>query len=172
MKSPRITAACAVLAAALMGCDSTEKVDEKDREINTWLLKSLQAQSVENAILSQRTLYAYHFAPGAAELNDLGEADLALLAVHYRKSPGTLTLRRGSAADELYGARQKAVLASLERAGVDIARMAVDDGLPGGDGADSSRVIAIMAVDKESLAASGEGSESESGVATTTSSAE
>ena len=134
-------AALLVCGASLAGCHPVVKKGAEDK----WLAVTVQDAAVRNGILTQQTLYPYHFIENSAELNDLGAMDLAVLADHYRLYPGELGIRRGRTRAELYDARVKAVRDSLAMAGVDTTRMRlVSDSLQGGEGMASERVIRVL----------------------------
>ena len=104
----------------------------------------LLGASLQRAIIAQSTVYPYHFVPDAAELNALGQRDVSVLAAHLREHAGSLVVNRGSATQQLHDARVKAVLAALEQEGVPANQVAVREGLPGGDGLSTLRVIDIF----------------------------
>ena len=104
----------------------------------------LLGASLQRAIVTQSALFPYHFVPDAAELNELGERDLSVIAAHLRDHAGSLVIRRGGASKELHDARVASVLVVLEEVGVPPEMVAVHDGLPGGDGLPSSRVVEIL----------------------------
>jgi hypothetical protein len=138
----------AVLLATLSSCTSSSTSSEFEENDYVRSGDAIRNASLNNAIITQHTLYPYHFAAGSAELNDLGTRDLHVLAEHFKKaqagSPGELNVRRGNASESLYEARVKAVLESLTAHGVETGMVAVKDGLPGGDGMSSERVIVIL----------------------------
>jgi hypothetical protein len=105
----------------------------------------LLGASMERALITQSTLFPYHFEAGAAELNGLGRRDLMVLAGHLRMHQGSLTVRRGAATPELHEQRVQAVLAALESAGVSRRAVTLRDGLPGGDGTPSARIVDVLA---------------------------
>jgi hypothetical protein len=125
----------------------------------------LLAASLQRAIVVQSTLFPYHFVPGSAELNELGQRDLAVLARHFQGHAGALSVRRGDATPELEDARIKAVLTALVAAGVGKDKVSVRDGLPGGEGLASARVIEIL---KAPLTLSGAGVSQVTSTATAT----
>ena len=110
---------------------------------NVRIVRSINDRAIQNAIVTQQTLYSYHFVTNSAALNELGECELAVLAGHYREHPGTLKLRRGNTPEELYEARIQTVMDALARAGVDTGRIQIEEGMPGGDGMPSEQVLAI-----------------------------
>jgi len=139
-----------VMLMVVVGCSSTDPAGFEDRRVlNAWLVNSLKSSATENGILKQRTLYPYHFVSNSVMLNDLGQADLDVLATHYRAHPGQLSVRRGYAEEDLYKARVQKVLNLLAKAGVDKKRMKVDDALPHGDGASADEVITSLVESQE-----------------------
>jgi hypothetical protein len=124
--------------AALSACQSTYPNGDEQREMNTASLNLLNKATVDQAIITQHTLYPYHFLDGSASLNELGERDLSVLAAHYAEHPGAINVYRGNASEALHRDRLQTVRQELAHAGVDLNRMTVGDGLPGGDGADAS----------------------------------
>jgi hypothetical protein len=150
-------AALAVLLMLAAGCDSQDmSVSRRNGEVvDTWLVQSMQDAQVNNAVIRQHTMYPYHFVENSADLNELGQRDLDVLAGHFRDNPGQMNLRRGEASEELWKARCQTVVNRLAQDGVDINRVKVDDGLPGGDGITSTEVVlrfkkyVLSAEDKE-----------------------
>ncbi len=128
---------------AMVGCDVQTSVAHDYSKINAWLVRSCSDDAIKNAIIVQHTLYSYHFIDDSDELNALGEHDLAILAEHFKKYAGRLNVRRGPESVELYAARLKSAAESLKLAGVDN-QILISDGLPGGEGMDSGRVVDIM----------------------------
>jgi len=131
-------------SAVLSACGTTHPNPELEGRENMWVGEAFRNASLKNAIVAQHTLYPYHFVTGSAVLNDLGERDLDVLSVHFTEASGDLNVRRGQAAQALYEARVKAVLDHLAAAGVPTNSVAIKDGLPGGDGISSERVIVIL----------------------------
>ena len=138
----------AVLIATLSSCSNTGMDPELEGRDGAWAGDAIRNASLNNAIITQHTLYPYHFVGGSAQLNDLGERDLHVLADHFKKAlagmPGELNVRRGNASEALYEARVKLVLESLTAYGCEGGTVSVKDGLPGGDGMASDRVIVIL----------------------------
>ena len=137
MKYPALN--LAVLALLLGGC-AVDPLKSPRSGAGDLLLGA----SMQRAIVVQSALYPYHFVPDSAELNELGVNDLNVLAMHLRDHAGSLLISRGSASKELHEARVRAVLAALEESGVAKTQVAVHDGLPGGDGLPSTKVVEIM----------------------------
>ncbi len=117
----------------LVGCEE-KQAKQNDKNIDVELVNTVNNIQVENAIVTQHTLFPYHFVTDGAALNDLGQRDLTVLARHYKENPGVLNVRKGKTADELYTARVAQVKTALKDAGVNLDRMAISDGLPGGPG--------------------------------------
>jgi hypothetical protein len=132
-----------LLGGLLFGCQESQKTAQ-EQNLDVELVKTLGSLQVESAIISQRTLYPYHFVPDGDELNRLGQRDLSVLARHFKDRAGALNVRRGDASVELYEARVAKVLATLKEDAVDMNRLTVSDGMPGGDGMASERVIVIL----------------------------
>ncbi len=126
------------------GCDATWEQTKAKSETNEMLVRSYQDDQIRNAIIAQHTIYAYHFIENSAELNALGEHDLGILIEQFKEHAGLLNLRRGAETVNLHEARVQAVVAAIKKAGI-TGKMTVSDGLPGGDGAVSERVIRILA---------------------------
>jgi len=129
------------LAALLLLCACSTLPDTPPRSGTGDLLLGA---SLQRAVVAQATLFPYHFQPDGAELNDLGRRDLDVLTAHFLRATGALAIRRGPEAAELHEARVRSVLAALEAGGVPRDRVAVRDGLPGGDGAASSRIVEVL----------------------------
>jgi len=62
-----------------------------------------------------------------------------------------LNVRRGDVPVELYERRVSFVTDQLRQAGVEVGRMGLSDGMPGGTGMSSNRVVLILAEETESL---------------------
>lgn len=127
-----------------MSCQENLRETQDDRNLDAELVNALNNLGVENAIVAQHTLYPYHFVSDAEELNELGRRDLLVLAGHFRRHEGILNVRRGETPPELYEARLTHTIDELRKAGVDTDRMGIADGMPGGAGMPSTRVINIM----------------------------
>jgi len=127
-----------------MGCEERVSKQEAGRKLDTELVNVLNNIGVENAIIAQHTLYPYHFVQDGETLNTLGDRDLGVLARHFQEHPGTLNIRRGDVPDELYDARVTHAVEKLKQCGVKIDRVSVSDGVPGGTGMPSERVVMIL----------------------------
>jgi hypothetical protein len=141
----------------MSGCPEDART-AADRHLDTELVKTLNHIGVENAIITQHTLYPYHFTVDGAELNELGQRDFAVLARHFVEHPGILNIRQGDGiAPELYQARVASVTSLLKKAGVEPGRVSVSDGMPGGPGLRAEKVVTILqkATDLSAKASSG-----------------
>ena len=136
--------ACAALTLVAAGCVNYDRAQEPTGSGEMWVTESLRRASVEQAIVVQRSLFAYHFIPDSADLNELGMHDLQVLAAHFVDHPGEMNVRRGAASEDLYHDRVERVAEAL--AGMGVARDAIRivDGKPGGDGVSSARMIQIF----------------------------
>lgn len=143
MRRYGVLAVCLV-CSLVVGCQENLHDSQGDRNLDVELVNSLNDLEVDNAIIAQHTLYPYHFVSNGEELNELGLRDLSVLARHFAKHEGTLNVRRGETAPELYEARVTHVIAELKNAGVDTGRMSIADGMPGGAGMPSDRVVVIV----------------------------
>ena len=129
---------------AALGCEKVEHAMDDPRSLNAAMLNSYNVAAVDHAIIRQHTLYPFHFVTDGAQLNELGRREVDVLAGHFKDFPGALNVRRGKADNALYEARSRTVVDALAKAGVDVERMMVSDGLPGGDGVVSERVLIIQ----------------------------
>jgi hypothetical protein len=127
-----------------IGCQENAQKDPDERMINSQLIKSYNDIAMQNAIVTQHTLFPYHFVTNGAELNELGQRDLAALTSHFIKYPGHLNIRRGKTPADLYEARVNMVHEKLLEAGIDAKRVSISDGIPGGSGITSERMLVIL----------------------------
>jgi hypothetical protein len=125
----------------LAGCEEQQAADRAESKLDTELVNTVNNLQIENALVTQHTLYPYHFVTDGAALNDLGQRDLAVLARHYKEHPGVLNVRQGPAGAELYSQRVAQVQSRLKEAGVDVDQMTIFDGLPGGRGMPSEEIV-------------------------------
>jgi hypothetical protein len=124
----------------LAGCEEEQAV-RNEKMLDVEVVNTVNNLQVENALVTQHTLYPYHFVTGGAALNDLGQRDLTVLARHYKEQPGVLNVRQGPAGAALYSARVEQVQSRLKEAGVDLDRMTISDGMPGGPGMPSKAIL-------------------------------
>ncbi len=149
----------------LAGCEEEQAARKNQKDLDDALVNTLNNIQVENAIITQHTLYPYHFVTDGAALNDLGQRDLKVLARHYKEQPGVLNVRQGEARAELYSARVAQVQTGLKEAGVDVGRMTISDGMPGGPGMRSEAIVTTTpkVTSGGSTTSSGSGGSSSSG---------
>jgi hypothetical protein len=144
MRTSGVVAICLV-GGLLSGCGEEDKRTAANQRFDREMVPALNNLGVENAILTQHTLYPYHFVVDGEKLNDLGQRDFAVLARHFTEHPGLLNVRQGEGVPpELYQARVAYVTSRLKDAGVDPARVSISDGMPGGPGVASERVVTIL----------------------------
>lgn len=132
------------LCILIVGCSETMETSQGRHLIDAELVNSYNDIAVQNAIVSQHTLFPYHFVKNGAELNELGERDLAVLANHFMEHPGQLNIRRSDSSMAPYQARVDFVLDRLKKAGIDTERIRISDGMPGGSGMLSEKVLVIL----------------------------
>ena len=142
MKTALTLVALALAACLLTACQ--EKPSPYAPDLDSRLVQEIESPEITGAIVSEHTLYPYHFVTDSTTLNELGERDLRVLAAHFRDNSGDLNVRRAGASKELYNARVASVLEQLRRHGVAVNRIKVADGLPGGEGMTSERVVKIL----------------------------
>ena len=143
MKHFTVLILCSATIAAL-GCEKVERAVDDPQSLNAAMMNSYNVDAIDHAIIRQHTIYPFHFVTDAAQLNELGRREVDVLAGHFKDFPGALNVRRGKADNALYEARSRTVVDALAKAGVDVERMMVSDGLPGGDGVVSERVLIIQ----------------------------
>ena len=143
MKLRRIVT-MSLFCVLMVGCRENVEKSSDRRLINTELVNSLNDIEIQNAIISQHTLFPYHFVKNGAELNELGQRDFAILARHFMEHPGHLNIRRNNIPADLYEARVNLVLDRLKEAGINTERISVSDDMPGGSGMASERILIIL----------------------------
>jgi hypothetical protein len=152
-------AACLLIAG---GCGKRLKPTVRDDRgfMNTWIVESMNNEAVDNAIVSQRTLYPYHFVSGTPVLNNLGVRDLRVLATHFRRYPGQdLNIRRADADEALYKARVETITTALIAEGVPADAVHIHDGFAGGAGVSSRRASMVLERAEKPTAGPGAGGE-------------
>jgi len=144
-----------VLAISLMcilvlaGCQEEQAgptVDES--QVNRKIVDTYSDLMIQNAIISQHTLYPYHFVNNSAMLNGLGERDLAVLIQHFQENPGQISVQQGKTDALLYQSRAQTVYEKLLAGGVPDNKIKILSEMPGGDGIQSNAVIEILATEK------------------------
>ncbi len=135
----------ALLCILTIGCQEENMEKSPDeRLMNTKLMNTYSDIAIQNAIISEHTMFPYHFVKNGAELNELGQRDLAVLAGHLAENCGVLNVRRHGTPADLYEARISLVRERLQDAGIEIERINISDGMPGGSGMPSERVLVIL----------------------------
>ena len=124
-----------------------------ERLMNSKLINTYNDIAIQNAIISEHTMFPYHFVKNSAELNELGERDLAVLTAHLAKNGGHLNIRQLGVPAELYAARVGVVHERLKEAGIDMERISISDGMPGGSGMPSEKVLVILEQESQSAGA-------------------
>jgi len=137
----------------MVGCSETVQKSQNPYLKEGELVNSYNDIALQNAIISQHTLFPYHFVKNSAELNELGRRDFGVLVKHFTKNPGSLNIRRGDSPIDLYQARINLVLDGLKQAGIDTGQIHISDGMPGGSGMPSERVITILEESEEASSA-------------------
>jgi len=144
----------------VVGCQEEATQSKANKNLDAELVNTLNNIGVENAIITQHTLYPYHFVTGGEQLNDLGQRDFAVLAKHFTEHPGVLNIRRGEVSAELYNGRVAYVVSRLKEAGVEKNRVTVSDEMPGGTGMSSERVVTILQKETQTLTTTRRGASS------------
>jgi len=143
MRTPGVVAIC-LLCGLMSGCEEEART-AADRRFDSEVVRTVNNIGVENAIITQHTLYPYHFDVDGERLNELGQRDFAVLARHFTEHPGLLNIRQDERiSPELYKARVALVTRRLREAGIDPARMSLSDAMPGGTGVRSEQVVMIL----------------------------
>lgn len=139
-----VTVALLSVALGAVACRSNYDHQGPIGVRNMWAADAIHKASLRQAILSQSTLYPYHFVHGGDDLNDLGWRDLEILAAHFVAHGGSLGVRRGDASVALYDARLEAVETALAATGVEPGRVRLSDRGPGGAGISSERMLEVL----------------------------
>jgi len=127
-----------------IGCQENMEEGPDKHLTNSRLVNSYNDIAMQNAVITQHTLFPYHFVTNGAELNELGRRDLAALTSHFMNHAGHLNIRRQNTATDVYEARVNLVHARLQEAGIDMDRMSISDDMPGGTGMASERILVIL----------------------------
>jgi hypothetical protein len=162
MKTPRInstartakrTAAAVVVAlAAAAGCAHKEPAPvakgpppQPMQVQDMGIVDAIGDAGIRSAIVTQHTLFPYHFAADSDTLNELGQDELAVLISHLRTvGGGQLNVRAGDAPEPLYSARVRYVRDMLRKGGVDPATVKIADAPAGGEGTPSTTVLRAL----------------------------
>ena len=62
----------ALLAVTLAGCAEQRQAQEDQKAYDAWLTTSARDRGMEEGVISQSTLYSYHFERDGERLNSLG----------------------------------------------------------------------------------------------------
>ncbi|MDB5293233.1 MAG: hypothetical protein JWL69_4474 [Phycisphaerales bacterium] len=112
------------------------------------IVDAIGDSGIRSAIVTQHTLFPYHFAPDSEALNELGQNELGVLITHlHAVGGGDLNIRAGDAPEPLYTARVRYVRDMLRKGGVDPAAVRIADAPPGGEPARSTAVLKALEAD-------------------------
>ena len=139
----------ALLCVFLCSCNNTHRKPVNEGQMNAGLITAYNDTAMENAIIVQHSLYPYHFVNNSDQLNELGRRDLSVLAKHFKEYPGQLDISRDGTSESLYQARLAYVAGQLKKDGIDISKLTISDGLPGGSGMTSSEVVQVKEADQK-----------------------
>ncbi|MHC4637533.1 MAG: hypothetical protein ACYTBV_08530 [Planctomycetota bacterium] len=139
----------------MAGCNENMANGPDRHMINSELVNSYNNIAVHNAVITQHTLFPYHFVKNGADLNELGSSDLKVLTGHFLKYPGRLNIRRGDTPENLYQARTDLVLEKMLEAGLESDKVRISDDMPGGPGMYSEKILTILENGNNDNASSG-----------------
>ena len=142
--SVSMTIVAVLFCITTVGCQQSAEPGPDQGLVNSQLINSYNDTAIRNAIIAQHTLFGYHFVKDGAQLNELGQRDLAVLAEHLMKNGGDLNVRRHDTPADLYEARVNLVRDRLQKAGINMGRIQMSDGMPGGSGMASERILVIL----------------------------
>lgn len=142
-----------LICVLIMGCQETVKENPDKPVINRQVMGTYNDIALENAIISQHTLYPYHFVNNGVELNELGKRDLAVLIRHFTKETGHLNIRKKNISTELYEARVESVQKRFEEANINMDRISISDYMPGGSGIASESILVILSQEEKLITA-------------------
>ena len=152
MVRTRTVAACGLFAVVMAGCESAAPEMEISRDVERALLETQYEDARRAGVIRQQTIQPYHFVVYTATLNELGVREIEILATHYRIHGGVLRIRRGDAEEQLYQDRVEEIRSVLRARNVDMSRVRLSDGLPGGDGLASDRVVEMLVTEEQAEA--------------------
>ena len=133
----------------LIGCqEELASPTVNTSQVNRKIVDTYSDLAIQNAIISQHTLYPYHFVNNSPMLNGIGERDLSVLIQHFQDNPGQLILQQGGTESLLYQSRAQTVYEKLLAGGIPDEKIRITDGMPGGNGIASNLVIEILANEK------------------------
>ncbi|MDH4201692.1 MAG: hypothetical protein OEV87_02225 [Phycisphaerae bacterium] len=138
-----------VCVVVFCGCQEQQAgptVDES--QVNRKIVDTYSDLMIQNAVIAQHTLYPYHFVNNSAQLNGLGERDLAALVQHFQENPGQITVHQGKTEPLLYQSRAQTVYEKLLAGGISDSKIKIVSGMPGGEGMKSNAVIEVLETEK------------------------
>lgn len=151
--SVQLPVAVMLTAASLLpiGCTNAPKTAPDRRIINDDVQYAADQQFVKDpfdeqarlGMVRQRTLFEADFQIDSATLSPLGRKDVTILAQAVREDGGSISVRKGSASQELYDARIAEVRARLVAAGIQLERIVIVDRPAGGTGEATAEALVI-----------------------------
>lgn len=155
----RMPMACAVSlviaslhALPIAGCSSPDKAadsttlsDSMQRSADRDFVREPFKDQARQGVIRQRALFEAHFVPDSDRLSALGRRDVAVLADAMRSTGGGISVRCSSASPALFAARISTVRKTLIAAGIDPARVVVNEEMPGGPGTTTEDALMIRA---------------------------
>lgn len=147
-----------ICCVILVGCqvEPTEPTVDTS-EVNRKIVDTYSDLAIQNAIISQHTLYPYHFVKNSAQLNGLGQRDISVLIQHFQDNPGQINVQQSGVDSVLYQSRTQIVYEKLLAGGIPDGKIRIASGMPGGEGISSNAVIEIL--EKAKTADMGQGSD-------------
>jgi hypothetical protein len=149
----RLLMLCSMSTLLTAGCTNhygMMPIQDDRGAYNAWTIETAFDSSARSAIITQRTLYPYHFVPDSPDLNELGRHDVEILAARLARRGGELSIRQGEEPDGLYEARMATVMMELSAAGVDPAAIRLGDEFPRGEGMRADQIIHILKQERTS----------------------
>ncbi len=121
--------------------EKTQALTQQNEVSDINIVDAVRDSGVKAAIISQHTIFPYHFVQDQEALNELGQRDLAVLAARLRSHAGDLNIPRDGTAAALYDARVQWVMDSLHTQGVSADHVHIIDGIGGTASAPSEDVV-------------------------------
>lgn len=125
--------------------DSTTLSDSVQRSADRDFVREPFKDQARQGVVRQRALFEAHFVPDSDRLSALGRRDVAVLADAMRSTGGGIAVRCNSASPALFAARISTVRKTLIAAGIDPARVVVNEEMPGGPGTTTEDALMIRA---------------------------
>ena len=149
MKTFLATIGVVVVGMTLGGCVPPQSAREgvslkgpQESSLNAWTIETHFDQQSDVAIIRQRTVFPHHFVDSTAQLNELGRDQVRVLARHFKRYPGSVNIRHDGDDPVLLEARVESVRSVMAETGVAVDL--VSNGVTGGDGITSDRVLVIL----------------------------